>query len=100
MRELHGALLDASILAEVYLAMTGGQVSLSLDAEPQADGGASRAAATAIDRADLNFVVIAASDDELDAHDAMLERMRSQSGRAPLWDELAAHEADNPPKNP
>jgi DNA polymerase-3 subunit epsilon len=38
-RELHGALLDAQILAEIYLAMTGGQVSLSLDRE------ASRAAA-------------------------------------------------------
>ena len=31
-RELHGALLDAQILADVYLAMTGGQVSLSLSA--------------------------------------------------------------------
>jgi DNA polymerase-3 subunit epsilon len=100
MRELHGALLDASILAEVYLAMTGGQVSLSLDAEPQNEGGTSQVAGAAVDRADLTFVVIAANDEELDAHDAMLERIRSQSGRAPLWDELTAPEADNHQKSP
>ena len=36
-RELHGALLDAQILAEVYLAMTGGQASLSLDGDGDGD---------------------------------------------------------------
>ena len=100
MRELHGALLDASILAEVYLAMTGGQVALSLDAEPQNEGGARQVAAAAVDRADLDLVVIAANDEELDAHDAMLERMRSDSGRVPLWDELLGAAADNHTKSP
>jgi DNA polymerase-3 subunit epsilon len=38
-RSLHGALLDARILADVYLAMTGGQTSLGLDADQAADGG-------------------------------------------------------------
>ena len=37
-RDLHGALLDAEILADVYLAMTGGQVSLSLDSQPNIQG--------------------------------------------------------------
>lgn len=37
-RDLHGALLDAEILADVYLAMTGGQVSLSLDSHTDAQG--------------------------------------------------------------
>jgi DNA polymerase-3 subunit epsilon len=45
-RELHGALLDAQILADIYLAMTGGQVSLSLDSEPARAAGTARQAWT------------------------------------------------------
>ena len=44
-RELHGALLDAEILADVYLAMTGGQVALALGGDPSAESGRDRAAA-------------------------------------------------------
>jgi len=99
-RELHGALLDAQILAEVYLAMTGGQVSLSLDAESAERADAGNAAAASLDRAGLDLVVLAASNAELDAHDAMLERIRTQTGRAPIWDEIVAPEADNNPKSP
>lgn len=40
-RTFHGALLDAEILAEVYLAMTGGQVSLAIDEDAQSEGGGS-----------------------------------------------------------
>jgi DNA polymerase III subunit epsilon len=98
MRELHGALLDARILAEVYLAMTGGQASLKLEAE-SAGRYESGGAAQRLDRAGLRLVVLAASDAELDAHDAMLERIRALSGRAPIWDELAAREADNSQKS-
>jgi len=100
MRELHGALLDARILAEVYLAMTGGQASLSLDAEPAGLSSEGGAAGATIDRAGLHLVVHTASDAELDAHDALLERIRSQSGRDPVWDELVTNEADNNPKSP
>lgn len=100
MRELHGALLDARILAEVYLAMTGGQVSLSLDSESQTSVSSASVVPTAVDRTDLNLVVIAADDAELDAHDTMLEHIRSETGRAPLWDELVANEADNHQKSP
>ena len=39
-RTFHGALLDSEILAEVYLAMTGGQVTLAIDEDAQSDGGA------------------------------------------------------------
>ncbi len=39
-RTFHGALLDSEILAEVYLAMTGGQVTLAIDEDTQSDGGA------------------------------------------------------------
>jgi DNA polymerase-3 subunit epsilon len=100
MRELHGALLDARILAEVYLAMTGGQGSLLLDAENTSALSDRTAATVTLDRAGLTLVVIAASDDELDAHDAMLERMRARTGRAPIWDEIVSPEADNHRKSP
>jgi DNA polymerase-3 subunit epsilon len=106
MRELHGALLDAKILAEVYLAMTGGQVSLSLDADAAESEGAGAARAETLDRTGLDLVVLAANDAELDAHDAMLERMRQKSEREPIWDRLAAGaageagEADTVTKSP
>ena len=100
MRELHGALLDARILSEVYLAMTGGQVSLMLDAGSAGQHGPAKSASAVIDRAGLNLIVQAASDAELDAHDAMLERIREQSGDAPLWDRLASGEADSDSKSP
>lgn len=100
MRELHGALLDAKILAEVYLAMTGGQASLSLDAESTTRSSEQSAGIVSFDRAGLELIVLAANDDELDAHDAMLERMRSRTGQAPIWDEIVTSKADNNPKSP
>lgn len=90
MRELHGALLDAEILADVYLTMTGGQVSLSLDANA-AEGGASEARMPSVNRSGLTLPVTSASADEVAAHEAMLERLREQAGGAVLWD---AFEAD------
>ena len=100
MRDLHGALLDAKILAEVYLAMTGGQVSLSLDSEPSGLAAAAESNDRRLERAGLNLVVLGASDEELDAHDALLERIRAEAGCAPIWDSLMAAEADNVGKSP
>ena len=80
-RELHGALLDAEILSEVYLRMTGGQVGLALDSE-QADEketGVVRTARISSDRAPLR--VITANKDELAAHAEFLKKM----GDACLW---------------
>jgi DNA polymerase-3 subunit epsilon len=99
-RELHGALLDAQILAEVFLAMTGGQGTLLLDAETTSKSSEGATIAASFDRTGLDLVVVVASDAELDLHDAMLERIRTQSGRAPIWDELVTPEADNYPKSP
>lgn len=84
-RELHGALLDAEILAEIYLAMTGGQVSLSLDAESAGEQEEGRAFG-AVARDGLTLCVLEAGAEELAAHEAMLERMREQSGGRVLWD--------------
>lgn len=99
-RDLHGALLDARILAEVYLAMTGGQVSLSLDAEQQTDQSAETEVATAIDRDGLQLLVVAASSDEAALHDEFLERIREQTGAAAVWDRILSRKADNPEKSP
>ena len=96
MRELHGALLDARILAEVYLAMTGGQVALSLDAE--ADQAAADTGRPAVIRRDgLELVVLRASDEELAAHTAMLAHIREQADSQLLWDTEPADSHDENP---
>jgi len=79
-RELHGALLDAELLAEVYLAMTGGQESLELESSEQTHQNiVSLVAQKAINEA--NLVVAAVSDNELKDHAATLASM----GVAPIW---------------
>ena len=91
MRELHGALLDARILAEVYLRMTGGQVSLSLGTEAATDE-TEPTITPRLDRAGLSLPIVEASPAELIAHEAMLERIRAQSGGATVWDRIAGQE--------
>jgi DNA polymerase-3 subunit epsilon len=84
-RTLHGALLDAELLAEVYLAMTRGQDSLVIDFTPAAaagplddePGGA------------LELVVVRAGSEELAAHEQYLAELDKASGGACLWRELA-----------
>jgi DNA polymerase-3 subunit epsilon len=85
-RELHGAILDAEILAEVYLLMTGGQISL-FD-EPQADEGQivrQLPKALSADRPKLK--VISCNDDELKAHHQRLEHIAKTSGSC-LWNNI------------
>lgn len=91
-RDLHGALLDAEILADVYLAMTGGQTQqfgAATDAREQ-EGGKERfvQATLAADRPPLK--VVRASADEAAAHEAMLDLLDSRSGGS-LWRQAAAH---------
>ncbi len=85
-RELHGALLDAQILAEVYLAMTGGQATLSLgeayDGDSAKDGNGRE---THFERGDLSLVVSQLSPEEQAAHEAMLAFLEQQGGVRPLW---------------
>jgi len=76
-REVHGALIDADLLARVYLAMTGGQGALSLDEDVAAAAPAAGASGGHDrDAGDLNLVVIRASDEEVAAHEALVEKMR------------------------
>jgi len=85
-RDVHGALIDAELLARVYLAMTGGQTALSLDTSAaDGDTGAAAAAIRASHR-DLNLVLVRASDAELAAHEALLEKVR-ETGSC-VWDRV------------
>lgn len=83
-RELHGALLDAEILADVFLHMTGGQSSLSLAGENEGDGqGASTIRRLSVDR--RTAPVVAASAEELEAHRTFLQGLTKVSGRELDW---------------
>jgi DNA polymerase-3 subunit epsilon len=99
MRELHGALLDAQILADVYLAMTGGQASLSLDASASPSQAAAAATSATLDRQGLALVVLEASPAESEAHEAMLAKLRKQSGGPSLWERVVSVEADKVAKS-
>jgi DNA polymerase-3 subunit epsilon len=83
-RDVHGALIDAELLASVYLAMTGGQTALLLEPEPETvSAGESRQVLPRRD--DLNLLVVRASSEELLAHQAFLDRMQEAGGC--LWRE-------------
>lgn len=88
-RELHGALLDAEILADVYLAMTGGQVSLALGAQGDSGGVAGSIRDTSLRRVDpalaARLQVLSASPEELTAHEERLAVIRKKAGNC-LWD--------------
>ena len=82
-RTLHGALLDARLLAEVYLAMTRGQESLVMDVEASAADTASVVTELAVGKLDL--VVVRASKEERAEHARVLEEIDKASGGACLW---------------
>lgn len=83
-RDLHGALLDARILADVYLAMTGGQAALSLHSEPAAAGPA-REASRRSARGQTAIPVIPANAEELAAHEKLLESIERTTGGSALF---------------
>jgi len=85
-RQLHGALLDSEILADVYLAMTGGQCSLLLEGEESTEGEAAsgrRIVRIASERPALP--VPRASAEELVLHHARLEQLNKASGGNCRW---------------
>jgi len=86
-RELHGALLDAGLLAEVYLRMTRGQKSLVIDA---ADHGAGRRAGASIDLRRFDLPVLHASDDEVAAHETVLADIDKASKGRTVWRQAMA----------
>ena len=83
-RELHGALLDAQILADVYLAMTGGQESLSLAANAEKSATQKESVQDATnDRPKLH--VIYASEEELQEHERLLNNIQQESDSGCMW---------------
>ena len=72
-RELHGALLDSELLAEVYLHMTGGQSALSLESDDVGLGQAGMVKKLSVDRKPIK--IIQANSDELQAHQVIVEKM-------------------------
>ena len=86
-RELHGALLDAEILADVYLAMTGGQLSLFAGAEDPLGEGAAEVIRLPRDRPPVP--VIAATEAELLAHERYLDNLDKVAEQGAVWRRLA-----------
>ena len=90
-RKLHGALLDAELLAEVYLAMTRGQDSfeIALDVAPAfgADG------APDADWPPAGLAIVVADASEIALHEATLARIEKENRVVPVWRRLALHAA-------
>lgn len=85
-RALHGALLDAGLLAEVYIRMTRGQESLVIDA---GDGGDAQVAhAAEVDLAGFALLRIEPTPEEQAAHEAMLADLDKASGGKTVWRRL------------
>ncbi|MBX2824071.1 MAG: DNA polymerase III subunit epsilon [Gammaproteobacteria bacterium] len=83
-RTLHGALLDSEILADVYLRMTGGQTTLSLDVSGVDDPVSSGEDVSGVQPVE-GLRVIAPDSDELAAHAVWLQRLQEQSESGSLW---------------
>ena len=88
-RTLHGALLDAELLADVYINMTRGQDALLIADEAQ-DSGGMRVAAVDLSR--LALVVLPASEQELAEHEGVLAQIDKASGGKTIWRSLEGGE--------
>lgn len=91
-RQLHGALLDAQLLAEVYIGLTSGQSEIGFAAEEPAPGLVVASLAGVADAPRPRVVV---SGDDLAAHEARLQKLRQKAGRA-VWDLLQSPQAAMP----
>lgn len=83
-RDLHGALLDSEILADVYLLMTGGQKTLSLGGE-SSDGGSDATIIRRLDAARTLLPVIEANALELERHSGKLATVDKKSDGNCVW---------------
>ena len=85
-RDLHGALLDAEILADVYLLMTGGQVNLNISGQQSSDGGqdSSRGGIRRLAQDRQPLRVVTASQEEVELHQQKLEAINKSSGNC-VW---------------
>jgi DNA polymerase III subunit epsilon len=95
-RTLHGALLDAELLAEVYLAMTRGQESLGIEVEEARPTVEEGGAGVSFERAPL--LVLAPTPGERQAHGQMLDHIEKQTRRASVWRQLESDASDPAPE--
>jgi DNA polymerase-3 subunit epsilon len=87
-RTLHGALLDAELLADVYINMTRGQEALLIDVgDVQTD---SSGVSVQVDLTGFVLPVLSANEQELSAHEEVLTQMDKSSGGKTIWRQLAA----------
>jgi DNA polymerase-3 subunit epsilon len=84
-REYHGALLDARILAEVYLTMTGGQAKFTLSAESDTARSRARQAAPQRLATGVRIAVVKASEEEMVAHEQVLTLLDKASHGSTVW---------------
>ncbi len=83
-REYHGALLDAQLLTDVYLAMTGGQAALQLD-ELKPEGSQESKACRPVARDGLALVVVAPTTGESAEHERQLDLIDAQCAQGSVW---------------
>ena len=81
-RTLHGALLDAELLADVYINMTRGQEALIMDA---GDAASTAMSSTGLDLSQFELPVLQANEQELTAHEDVLVQMDKASGGKTVW---------------
>ena len=84
-RTLHGALLDAELLADVYINLTRGQDPLLIELEAEDPAAAGGRTTVQIDFSGLPLVVLAASAEEARAHDAILGQLDKACGGQAVW---------------
>jgi DNA polymerase III subunit epsilon len=84
-RDLHGALLDAKLLSNVYLAMTGGQGALTLDAAAAATGSAASEPVVRAVRPAIALIVLRPDAEELAAHERVLDAIDKASAGQCVW---------------
>ena len=89
-RTYHGALLDAGLLAEVYIRMTRGQNALVIDADDGQDEGSSDDADLHIDLSAFSVAVLRASEQEIAAHAGVLADLDKASGGKTVWRTISA----------
>ena len=87
-RTLHGALLDAELLADVYINLTRGQDALLID--PGSDESVDRLTVLEIDLRCIELPVLSANDQEVAAHDDVLKQIDKASGGKTVWQRAAA----------
>ena len=89
-RQLHGALLDAQLLAEAYLALTSGQGEIGFDALAAESSAATVVALEPVAGAASVRPRVVVSVAELEAHAARLAQLRKKAGGGAVWDRFAA----------